>query len=470
MATQVVMPQLGESVVEGTVGRWLKKEGETVNEFEGILEVESDKVDSEIPAPASGTVLKIYIPEGETVRAGTVLAMIGKPGESVPDAPAPVSAHGGHRVSGQAEAAPHRAAEPMQQAPIPATTTVVSGHGGNGGSAAPRVSPVVANIAAEHGVDVNLIAGTGMGGRVTKKDIMDYIERGGAAAPTRAPEPQLAPWEQPGSGDLFKPTDDLYKKTSQGSAAPVAAPQPVPLAPVDHEHKAPPPLGRPGEVMPLSKMRRRIAEHMVESKLKTAPHVTTVFEADMSAVMAHRKANKDDFARRGINLTFTPYFVMAVSEALRKFPMVNSTFQQEGVLLYPDVNIGMAVAIDDGLIVPVIKHADEKALAGLAREVNDLANRARNNQLTPDDITSGTFTITNHGVSGSLFATPIINQPQTGILGVGAIQKRVMVLENDSMAIRPMIYITLTFDHRVLDGAGADFFVAEVKNRLENWQ
>ena len=324
---------------------------------------------------------------------------------------------------------------------------------GNGQAGGAHVTPLVARIAAEHGVDVNRVKGTGRGGRVTKKDILAYIENG--EAQTATAEPELAPWERPGSGDLFKPTDDLYR-TQQPAAAPT-----------DHIHKAPP---SPGELVPHSTMRRRIAEHMVMSKLHTAPHVTTVFEADMSAVVQHRDANKADFARRGINLTFTAYLVAATAEALRRHPMVNSQWTDDGILLKPEINIGMAVALDEGLIVPVIKHADELSLAGIARQVNDLANRARSNTLKPDEISGGTFTITNHGVAGSLFATPIINQPQTGILGVGAIQKRVVVLDNDAIAVRPMVYLSFTFDHRTLDGASADWFVAEIVKLLETWQ
>lgn len=447
MATKVVMPQLGESVVEGTVGKWLKQVGETVEEYEALLEVESDKVDSEIPSPAGGTVLAIYVPEGETVQAGTPLAVIGQPGEEVPEAPP--------RAPEAAAAAPARTPEPAG--------------GGNGGERreeggrerGPRVSPVVANIAAEHGVDVRRVPGTGRGGRVTKKDILAYVEQGGVAAPAAIAEPDLPPWEQPGSGDLFKPTDDLYK-----SAAAAAAPR----APADHAHRPPPAPGKPGEIVPLSKLRRRIAEHMVESKLRTAPHVTTVFEADMSAVAAHRAAHKDELARRGVNLTFTAYFMAAAARALRAHTLVNSQWTDEGILLYREVNIGMAVALDEGLIVPVVRRADELSLAGLARQINDLAARARGGQLQPDEVQDGTFTITNHGVSGSLFATPIINQPQTAILGVGAMQKRVVVTADDAIAIRSMIYLTLTFDHRVLDGAAADWFMVEVKRTLEGWE
>lgn len=452
MPTDVVMPKLGESVVEGTVGRWLKQVGESVEEYEPLLEVESDKVDSEIPAPAGGTLLAIYVQPGQTVGAGTVLAAIGQPGEAVPEAPQAEPAAVAGETGG--EAAP---AGPSPQPAAPPESPAPTSGAGNGGAPAAhpaRISPVVANIAAEHGVDVAAVPGTGRGGRVTKQDILAYLER-------RTADDDLPPWEQPGSGDLFKPTDDLYRPAPDAPAAPTA--------PADHVHGAPPAPGQPGEVVPLSKMRRRIAEHMVLSKLHTAPHVTTVFEADLSAVVAHRAANKDALAARGVNLTFTAYFVAAAARALRAHPAVNSQWTDEGVLLQRDVNVGMAVAVDDGLIVPVVRHADELSLVGLARQINDLAARARAGDLAPDDVQGGTFTLTNHGVSGSLFATPIINQPQTAILGVGAIQKRVIVTGDDAIAIRPMAYLTLTFDHRVLDGAAADWFMVTLKESLEGW-
>lgn len=447
MTTKVIMPQMGESVIEGTVGIWLRQEGETVEQYEPIVEIETDKVTSEVTAEVGGVLLKIYVGEGRTVDAGTVLAVIGAPGEAAPDeAPAAMNPyaidHPGVDVS--AHAAP---AAPVDPEP------------------GPHITPVVARIATEHNIDVRRVTGTGRGGRVTKKDILAYIARnnGEATATAHSAEADdLPPWEQPGSGDLFKPTDDLY-------AAATPAPAPAPAAPRDHVHRAPPAPGQPGDLIRHSTMRRRIAEHMVRSKLQTAPHVTTVFEADLHAVVAHRAAHKDDFARRGINLTFTAYFMAATAAALRNHPLVNSQWRDEGTYLLPEVNIGMAVALDEGLIVPVIKRADELALPGLARQVNDLALRARANQLHPDEVQGGTFTITNHGVAGSLFATPIINQPQTGILGVGAIKKRVVVLDGDALAVRPMVYLSFTFDHRVLDGATADWFVAEIVERLENW-
>ncbi len=451
MATKVIMPQMGESVVEGMVGQWLKQVGDAVEEYEPIVEVETDKVTSEVTASTGGTLLKIYVSEGITVPAGTVLAMIGEPGEDVPDSvEAEHVAAFGHRAMG--ESAPASRAPQVESAPPPAPEPVRDMGQPEPAHGMPHVTPVVARIAAEHHIDVRRVSGSGHGGRVTKKDIMAYIERG-AAQPAEQAAQELPAWERPGSGDLFKPTDDLYKTT----------------VPADHVHTAPPAPGKPGELIPLSTMRRRIAEHMVLSKLHTAPHVTTVFEADLSRVVAHRAANKDAYARRGINLTFTAYFMAATAEALRRHPHVNSQWTDEGILLKPDVAIGMAVALDEGLIVPVIKHADELSLAGLARQVNDLAQRARANALTPDEVQGGTFTITNHGVAGSLFATPIINQPQAGILGVGAIQKRVVVLDNDAIAVRPMVYLSFTFDHRVLDGAAADWFAAEIVKRLEEW-
>lgn len=461
MPTSVIMPQMGESVVEGTVGRWLKQEGDPVREYEPLLEVETDKVTSEVTASVSGTLLKIYVSEGQTVPAGTVLAVIGQPGEDIPAQAPPAEAH----HAPPAESVPETVAEQAPQAIAAqragAAPPRAGGDSSNARVGMPHVTPVVARMAAEHNIDLSRVRGTGRGGRVTKKDILAYLERG--APQTAAAE--VPPWEQPGSGDLFKPTDDLYQKPA---AAPVA--EQVRPAPADHVHKAPPAPGKPGELVPLSPMRRRIAEHMVRSKLQTAPHVTTVFEADLSRVVAHREAHKADFAARGVNLTFTAYFAAATAEALRRHPLVNSEWTDDGILLKPEVNLGIATALDEGLIVPVIKRADELSLIGLARQINDLAGRARQNALRPDEVQGGTFTITNHGVAGSLFATPIINQPQTGILGVGAIQKRVVVLDDDAIAVRPMVYLTLTFDHRVLDGASADWFMADVVKRLEAWE
>mgnify|MGYP001329757405 FL=1 len=462
MPTSVIMPQMGESVVEGTVGRWLKQEGDPVREYEPLLEVETDKVTSEVTASASGTLLKIYVSEGQTVPAGTVLAVIGQPGEEIPAQAPPAETHHAPPSESVPEPVTGQAPQAIAAQQAGAAPPRAGGDSSSGNRAGmPHVTPVVARMAAEHNIDLSRVRGTGRGGRVTKKDVLAYLERG---APQTA-EVELPPWEQPGTGDLFKPTDDLYQKPAAAPAAEQARP-----APADHVHKAPPAPGKPGELIPLSTMRRRIAEHMVRSKLQTAPHVTTVFEADLSRVVAHREAHKADFAARGVNLTFTAYFAAATAEALRRHPLVNSEWTDDGILLKPEVNLGIATALDEGLIVPVIKRADELSLIGLARQINDLAGRARQNALQPDEVQGGTFTITNHGVAGSLFATPIINQPQTAILGVGAIQKRVVVLDDDAIAVRPMVYLTLTFDHRVLDGASADWFMADIVKRLEGWE
>lgn len=414
MATQVMMPQLGESVVEGTVSRWLKREGERVSQYEPLLEVSTDKVDTEVPAPATGVLLRIYVQAGQTVERGALLALIGEAGE-------------------QPETA---------SASAPAQPAAVGGYNGH-------VTPVVARMVAEHQLDLAQITGTGRDGRVTKKDVEAYLQARSAPA-------ELPPWERPGSGDLFKPTVEY-------AAPPVP---PVPAAPAAPPSR--PAEAAPGELVPLSAMRRAIAEHMVRSKLHTAPHVTSVFEIDMSAVLKHRAAHKDAFARQGINLTLTAYFAAAAVTACQQHRYLNARWTDEGIYLNNVVHLGIAVALDDGLIVPVIKNAQELNLQGLARAVNDLAARARARALRPDEAQGGTFSITNHGVGGSLLATPIINQPQVAILGVGVVEKRVKVI-NDAIAIRPCCYVTLTFDHRVADGATGDAFMQTLKATLEGW-
>ena len=469
MPTNVVMPQLGESVVEGTVSKWLKAEGDPVHEFEPLLEISTDKVDSEIPAPADGVVLKINVREGETVERGTLLAVIGQPGENPADAPPVANPHG------------HVPAPLPSAQPEPPSATPQNGAHGNGKPEyMGHVTPVVARMVAEHHLDLSQITGTGRDGRITKKDVEAYLEAGGqaaVAAPAKTDAAsaarELDPWETPGSGDLFKPTVD-YGVLAE-PAAPRAVPTtPTPQAPPRVHPVEPIPNAEAGELVALSPMRKAIAAHMVRSKLQTSPHVTTVFEIDLSAVLAHREANKAAFAKQGVNLTLTAYFVAASVDALRATPMLNAQWTDEGIYLHHAINVGVAVAIDDGLIVPVIQRAGDLNLLGVARAVNDLASRARNKQLKPDEVQGGTFTITNHGVSGSLFATPIINQPQVGILGVGVLEKRVKVITdargNDSIAIRPCIYASLTFDHRVVDGATGDGFMLVLKERLEGWK
>ncbi len=410
MAIKVIMPRLGESVEEGTLTKWLKSVGDEVQEYEPLLEVNTDKVDTEIPSPASGILMEILVPKGTVVKAGQLLAWIGEAKETLPG-----------------EAAEPIALQPeeAQATELPAPPLVGRAEAREG--AAGFISPVVARMAREHQVDLRQVTGSGRGGRITKKDLLNYIE-----SIQKAPE----------------------------------APPPVPATPPQ-----PRILPMPGRLLPHTPVRRAIAEHMVRSK-HTSPHVSTIMEADMSTVIAHREENKERFARDGANLTFTAYFIAASVSALRKFPIVNSSWDEEGIRLHEQINIGVAVSLgDEGLIVPVVKNADSLSLLGLARAINDLASRARAKQLKPDEVQGGTFTITNHGVSGSLFAMPIINQPQCAILGVGAIQKRVVVLQDphggDLIAIRPMVYLSLTFDHRILDGAIADNFLAALVDHLE---
>src|SRR5689334_12272306 len=409
MATKVLVPLLGEGVEEVTVTKWLKKEGDSVNELEPLLEVNTDKVDTEIPAPASGTVLKIIAEEGVPAKVGSILAFIGKPGESVDSGQSSV-------VSEKSASKVERQTSNVSQ---PATLNIQRS------TDLGFISPVVAKVAAEHGVNLQDVTGTGLNGRITKNDVLSYVE-GQQKTMDHGPKTMV---NRPSSMVTPPTGDQLIKHTV---------------------------------------IRKQIAEHMVMSK-HTSPHVLTVMEADMSRVAKHRSANKEVFARDGVNLTFTAYFMMAIVAGLKAYPAVNSSWMDEGILVHKDINIGMATSLgEDGLIVPVIKSADNLSLLAMARAVNDLANRARSKKLQPDDVKGGTFTLTNHGISGSLFAFPVINQPQCGILGVGAMQKRVVAID-DAIAIRPMVYLSFVFDHRILDGASADSFLMKVKETLENW-
>jgi 2-oxoisovalerate dehydrogenase E2 component (dihydrolipoyl transacylase) len=439
MATQVIMPQLGESVVEGTVGRWLIAEGEEIEAYQPLLEVETDKVNTEVPAPTSGVLLKILVHEGQTVNAGTVLAYIGQPDESLP----------AERVPGP----PTRVERPRQM------SSAGDGLAREKPTGRDVITPVVAKIAAEQGIDLNQvnIQGSGRGGRITKKDILAYIEQAGLSQPAAE---DLPPWERPGSGELFKPREEVKEQP--------AGKQPPMPGGVEAGLGAP----QPGQVMTLSSMRRSIAQHMLNS-LRGSAQVTTVMEADLSRVVAYREQDRAEFERRtGLKLTYTPFFVQAVVEGLKAVPLANSSFTDEGITLHQRINVGVAVALETGLIVPVIKDADRLNLSGLQHAISDLARRARSGQLTPDEVRDSTFTVTNHGVAGSLLATPIINQPNAGILGIGAIQKRPVVATADgldSIAIKPMCYLSFTFDHRIMDGALADRFLAKVVTVLENW-
>ena len=408
MATKVLVPRLGEGVEEVTVIKWLKQVGDTVKELEPLLEINTDKVDTEIPAPASGKILKIVAQEGVPARVGTVLAFIGAAGEKVDEAKS----------------------VPVANPPVPELQTMKLSQKpgtleGQPSTNSGFISPIVARMAAEQGIEQSQVQGTGLNGRITKNDVVAYIE-------------------------------------NQSSGSGASAAHPVNLQPINIV------LTTGDQLIKHSIMRKQIAEHMVMSQ-KTSPHVLTVMEVDLSRVVTHRAENRESFARDGVNLTYTPYFIAAIVSGLKAYPMANSSWTDEGVLFHKAVNIGMATSLkDEGLIVPVIKHADDLSLLALARAVKDLATRARARKLQPDEVRGGTFTLTNHGIGGSLLAFPIINQPQCGILGVGAIQKRVLVVD-DAIAIRPMVYLSFVFDHRILDGASADRFLMKVKETLDNW-
>jgi 2-oxoglutarate dehydrogenase E2 component (dihydrolipoamide succinyltransferase) len=445
MSTEIKMPQLGESVTEGTVGKWLKQPGERVEKYEALLEVTTDKVDTEVPAPAAGILREIVVAEGQTVRVGTLLALLDDDGAQ--------AATEERRTNDSAQTADHGRRTTNDSA-----QTMAGERRAASDEPRPFVSPVVARLVAEHGLDLSAIRGSGQAGRVTKQDVLKYLE----ARDTSAPAPSAAPAETPPAPREIPPA------RPQAAAAPALDASPaLPAAPPFGGGELP----EDAELLPISAMRRSIAEHMVRSR-RTAPHVTTVAEVDVGRITAHRQHHKAEFERQGVKLTFTPYFVEASVAGLQAVPIVNASYTDEGILMHQRMHIGVAVALDEGLIVPVLRNADEKILLGLARGVNDLADRARRRRLQPGETQGGTFTITNHGVGGSLFAMPIINQPQSAILGIGAIQKRVVVVSStgvDSIAIRPMCYLSLTFDHRLIDGATADQFVMAVKSFLEDY-
>ncbi len=497
MAIKVTLPQMGEGVIEATVMRWLKQEGDQVKEYDPLVEVNTDKVDTEIPSPTKGTILKIVQAEGSTVPVNSVLVWIGEPGEAIPsngsEAAAPAKAAAPKPVALQPlPAAP--SPKPLPVAPMPRPN--VAAAAAMGGSA--PVSALAARVAAEMGVNLAAVRGSGPGGRITKEDVLAYAQSGGAgrqapmAAPVSGPVSlpkydgqNIATFLSPVVKQLAKENNlDVSRIRGSGeggritkkdieAALATGGHAAFPLAPTP-AHVAKPQFPAaftdavPGTVLKLNPVRKAIAEHMLRSK-HTSPHVTTIMEADMSAVSAHRAANKAAFAQQGINLTFTAYFVAAIVAACKDYPIVNSSWSDEGFAVHGQINVGIATALEpDGLIVPVIKNAGGAPLLKIARAVNDLSGRARAKQLKPDEVQGGTITLTNHGTSGSLFATPIINQPQCAILGTGAIQKRVVVI-NDAIAIRPMVYLGLTFDHRILDGAVADYFLGTIKYTLENW-
>jgi 2-oxoglutarate dehydrogenase E2 component (dihydrolipoamide succinyltransferase) len=412
MSTNVIMPQMGESIAEGTITRWMKKVGEHVERDEPLFEISTDKVDAEIPSPAAGILKEILVKENETVAINTVVAVVdGDGSEAAVKVPAAEPAK-----------APPTAAKESQVASM----EVESEQEGED----VRTSPLVRRIAKENNVDLSEVKGSGLGGRVNKKDILDHIDQRRSSAPAASgPAPSTAP-----------------------------------------RHAAPAPINFTGEtqVVPMSPMRQKIAEHMVMSK-HTSAHVYTLVEVEMSKVFATRERYKKEFEERnGIKLTYTPFFVRATVEAIKELPIINSSLDGTNIIYKRDVNIGIAVALENGLIVPVIKRADEKNFLGIARSIQDLADRARTKRLNVEDVQGGTFTITNPGSFGGLFGLPIINQPQVAILGVGAIEKRPVVRE-DAIAIRHMVYLSVSYDHRVIDGAIAEGFMSRIKKSLENW-
>ncbi len=460
MATEVLMPQMGESIAEGTITRWLAAVGDRVERDDPLLEISTDKVDAEIPCPASGVLLEIRHHNDETAGVNQILGLIGVEGEEAAE----------NKPSTETQVLTDEQLSTLQSGSMPEDTpTEDAGDAAATATADGEMtleerirrfsSPLVRSIAKKEGVDLLQVEGTGVHGRVTKKDILAYLERrakGELPAPS-APTPAstLAP-------------------TASATPAPVAAAKPAPAAAARPVGDFSVPAYGAGEnvtVEPMSRIRQRTASHMVYSKA-TSAHVTTVFHLDMSKVARLRQRAKDGFQRdTGTKLTFMPFIFKAVCKAIRKFPQLNAAIDGTNIVYKKDVNLGMAVALDHGLIVPVIKRADDLSLKGLARGANDLADRARRKKLLPDEAAGGTFTVTNPGVFGSLFGTPVINQPQVAILGIGTIEKRPIVVTDehggDSIAIRTMCYFALTFDHRLIDGADADHFMLAIKDTLE---
>jgi pyruvate dehydrogenase E2 component (dihydrolipoamide acetyltransferase) len=439
--TDVVMPQMGESIVEGTLTKWLKKPGERIERDEPLFEISTDKVDTEIPSPAAGTLAEILVEEGKTVGINTIVARIDEGGGAATAKPAPAAAEAPKPAPAAAEAPkPAAPAPPPTPAPEPVQAAAPAAEPENLGP----LSPLVRKMAREMNVDLAQVKGTGAGGRITKNDMEAHVAQAKAPAPAAPPQP-AAP----------APAAPAYEPP----APPPAAPAMPPLAPAGQAKT---------RVEPLSTMRIKIAEHMVMSK-RTSPHVTTVHRVDMTKVAKMRERHKAQFqANYGFSLTYLPFITRATVVALRQFPLLNASLDNNNIIYHNEINVGIAVALENGLIVPVIRGADEKNVLGLQRSIVDLAGRARSRQLKPDEVTGGTFSITNFGSFGSLFGTPVINQPQVAILGVGTVDKTPVVIE-DAIAIRSICHISLSFDHRLIDGALADQFMTKVKQVLENW-
>ena len=486
MTTEVTMPQMGESIAEGTIVRWIKKVGDTVDRDEPLFEISTDKVDAEIPSPAAGVLTEIKANEGETVAVNSVVAVIGEAGTAVatpPPSPAPQPQPAQSSTVVAISDAPQKRTAAPAPAPLAAPRQVAEAMPHDEGRRQ-RSSPLVRRIAREHNIDVSAIPGSGLGGRVTKSDILGYV---------RNQEPGIG--NQPGMQAISHPPP-AQSAAADGAESPIPAVQPGssrpepwtpgPALPFDHAQGTPsesrgvipdsrfpspaarPQVRQPGDrVEPLSVMRKKIAEHMIMSR-RTSAHVHSVFHVNFSTLERIRQQKKGEYEQRGAKLTYMAFIAQAVIAALRKFPVVNASLDGDNIVYKSDINIGVAVALESGLIVPVIKHADEKNLLGLSRSIADLAERARAKQLKPDEVQGGTFTITNPGQFGSQFGLPIINQPQLAILGVGTIEKRAIVVD-DAIAIRTMAYLTLGYDHRLIDGATGDQFMAEIKHQIEHF-
>ena len=450
MAVDIVMPQMGESIFEGTITKWLKKPGDKVERDEPLFEISTDKVDAEIPSPSAGVLKEIKVGEGQTVPIQTIVGVIDAAGSAAALAPAPAKA--------PAAAAPAPAA-PRPAAPAPASPVAAAPAPASSGSTGERIhsSPLVRRMASEHGIDLSTVTGTGAGGRISKQDIEAVIAGGGA--PAAASPAYSAPAPAASSRPAPPPPPPAAAPGVSGGQVHVALETAVPREKMYFGNY---------EVQPMSTMRQRIAEHMVASK-RVSAHVYSVDEIDMTKVAALRAKSKDEFEKRyETKLTFMPFFVKAAVAGLRSFPTLNASLDGTNVILHKEINIGIAVALDWGLLVPLVKNADEKNILGIQRNMNDLAERARSKKLKPEEVQESTFSITNPGVFGGLFGLPVISQPNVGILGLGAIEKRPVVI-NDSIAIRSMCYVTLSYDHRVVDGAIAHQFLHKVKETLENW-
>jgi 2-oxoglutarate dehydrogenase E2 component (dihydrolipoamide succinyltransferase) len=459
MATDVVMPQMGESIFEGTITKWLKKPGDKVERDEPLFEISTDKVDAEIPSPSAGVLKEIKVNEGQTVPIQTVVAVIDGAGSAVAAAPAPAPAPAPAKAA--APPAPAAAALAPTPAPRPAAAAAPSAPAAvppRSGGERIHSSPLVRRMAAEHGIDLTTVPGTGAGGRISKQDIEAVIAAGGAPAAAPPSAPAAAP-ARPVMPPPSAPSAAPAPPAVSGGQVHVAFESAVPREKMYFGNYT---------VEPMSNMRQRIAEHMVASK-RVSAHVYSVDEIDMTKVASLRAKSKEEFEKRyETKLTFMPFFVKAAVAGLRAFPTMNASLDGTNVILHKEINIGIAVALDWGLIVPVVKGADEKNVLGIQRTLNDLAERARSKKLKPEEVQEGTFSITNPGVFGGLFGLPVISQPNVGILGLGMIEKRPVVI-NDSIAIRSMCYVTLSYDHRVVDGAVAHQFLHKVKETLENW-